>query len=105
MRMVLAHHVADDAGRLAVRLVRRVACLVHAVQDAPVHRLQPVAGVRQRARHDHAHGVIEVRAAHFHFQRDRLHVAVRADRLRRVVVYVAQINPACCLGLLGSIAD
>ncbi len=67
VRVVFTHHVADDAGRFAVGLVRGVAGLVHPVQDAPVHRLQPVAGVRQRARHDHAHGVIEVGAAHFVF--------------------------------------
>ena len=29
-----------------------------------MHRLQPVARIRQRARHDHAHGVIEIGALH-----------------------------------------
>ena len=67
MRVILTHDVADHAGRLAIGLIRRVAGLVHAVQDASMHRLQPVAGVRQRARHDHAHGVIEVGAAHLLF--------------------------------------
>jgi hypothetical protein len=37
-----------------------VAVLVHRIEDAPMHRLEPVARVGQRARHDHAHGVIEV---------------------------------------------
>ena len=60
VRMVFADHVADDAGRLAVRLVPLVAVLVHRVEDAPMHRLEPVARIRQRPRHDHAHGVIEV---------------------------------------------
>ena len=29
-----------------------------------MHRLQAVARIGQRARHDHAHGVIEIRALH-----------------------------------------
>ena len=78
VRVVFAHDVADDAGGFAIGLVGRVAGLVHAEQDAPVHRLQPVARVRQRARHDHAHRVIEVGAAHLLFERDRLHVVRRA---------------------------
>ena len=46
VRVVLAHHVADGGGRLLVRPVRLQAGLVHPVEDAPVHRLQPVAHVR-----------------------------------------------------------
>ena len=38
--------------------------LVHREQDAPVDGLEPVAGVRQGAGDDHAHGVVEVGAAH-----------------------------------------
>ena len=64
VRMVFAHHVADHARRLHVFLVGRVALLVHRVEDAPVHRLEAVAHVGQRARHDHAHRVIEIRALH-----------------------------------------
>ena len=60
MRMELAHYVADDARRLAEGLVPAVAAFAHGVEDAPVHRLQPVAHIRQRARHDHAHRVIEI---------------------------------------------
>ena len=60
VRMIFADDVADDARRFAIRLVPLVAVLVHRIEDAPMHRLEPVARVRQRARHDHAHGVIEV---------------------------------------------
>ena len=79
VRMVLTHDVADNARRFAVGLVGGVAGLMHSEQDAPMHRLQPIAGIRQRARDDHAHGVIEVRAAHLVFQhhRDRNAVGVR----------------------------
>ena len=69
VRVVFAHHVADDARRLHVLLVGRVPLLVHRVEDAPVHRLEAVARVGQRARHDHAHGVIEIGA--LHLVRDR----------------------------------
>ncbi len=64
VRMIFTDHVADDARGLHVFLVRRVPLLVHRIQDAPMHRLQTVARIRQRARHDHAHGVIEVAALH-----------------------------------------
>ena len=64
VRMIFTDDVADHARGLHVLLVGRVALLVHRVQDAPVHRLQAVARIGQRARHDHAHGVIEVGAFH-----------------------------------------
>ena len=42
VRMVFSHHIADDARAFAIRLVWPVARFVHAEQDAPMHRLQPV---------------------------------------------------------------
>ena len=47
VRVVLAHHVADDARALA-RRPAVVAALAHGVEDAPMHRLEAVARVRQR---------------------------------------------------------
>ncbi|MNS71306.1 hypothetical protein D3C72_1046720 [compost metagenome] len=70
VRVVLTDHVADDTGRLLVRPVPVVVELVHRVQHAPVHRLEAVAGVGKRPADDHAHGVIEVAAAHFLFETD-----------------------------------
>ena len=64
VRMVFTDDVADGARRLVVRLVPLEAVLVHRVENAPMHGLQPVARIRQRPRHDHAHGVIEVGALH-----------------------------------------
>ena len=78
VRMVLADDVADDARRLAVRLVPVVAGLVHRVEDAPMDRLQPVAHVGQRAAHDHAHGVIEIAPPHLVGDRDRLELRTLA---------------------------
>ena len=71
VRMVFADHVADDARRFAVAAVPLVAVHLHRVEDAAMHRLQPVADIGQRARHDHAHRVIEVGALHLLFDRDR----------------------------------
>jgi hypothetical protein len=70
VRVVLADHVTDDARRLLVRPVPVVVELVHREQDAPVHRLEAVAGIGQGAPHDHAHRVIEVRAPHLLFKAD-----------------------------------
>jgi hypothetical protein len=65
--MVLADHVADDAGGFLVSLVPVVGQLVHGEEDAPVYRLESVAHVRQRPPLDHAHGVIEVGMPHLLF--------------------------------------
>jgi hypothetical protein len=60
VRVILAHHVADDAGALHELLVPAVPALLHAVEDPALHRLHPVAHVWQRAGGDHAEGVVQV---------------------------------------------
>ncbi len=62
--VVLAEHLADDAGGLLVSRVGADAHVVHGVEDAAVHGLEAIAGVGQGAGHDDAHGVVEVRLAH-----------------------------------------
>ena len=64
VRVVFAQHLADDTGALAVGGIRPQAHVIHGIEDAAVHRLQPVAGIGQRPRDDHAHGVIKIGAAH-----------------------------------------
>ena len=78
VRVVLAHHVADDARRTCVcwRSGRRPG-VEHPVEDPAVHRLQPVADVGQRARHDDRHRVVEERALHLLLDLDGLDVAQR----------------------------
>jgi hypothetical protein len=44
------------------------------MEDAAVHRLQPVAHVGQCAADDHAHGVIEIALPHLVGDRDRFEV-------------------------------
>ena len=78
VRMIFADHVTDDAGRLYVLFVWRMPLLIHRVQDSPMHWLEAVARVRQRARHDHAHGVIEVGA--FHLVEDGYGTNIRGRR-------------------------
>ena len=85
VRMVFADHVADDAGGFAVRLVPLVAVLVHRIEDAAMHRLEPVARIRQRARHDHAHGVIEVGALHLLGDGNRADIGGTAVCRREIV--------------------
>ena len=64
VRVVLAHHVADDGRALAIRRGGRQAHLAHGVEDAAMDRLEAVADVGQRPRHDDAHGVVEVARPH-----------------------------------------
>ena len=64
VRVILADNVADGTGRLHMRTVRRVAGLVHGVQDAAMDRLQAVAHVGQGAADDDAHGIFQERRSH-----------------------------------------
>ena len=82
MRMVLAHDFADDAGALARGLVRLQAHLLHGVENAPMHGLQSVAHVGQRAADDHRHRIVEIRPPHLLFNVDRLNVAAPGRRRR-----------------------
>ena len=74
VRMVVAGGVAADLRALAVAAIRREAQVVHRDQDAPLHGLQAVAHIGNRARHDHAHRVIEVRLLHLGLNFDRDHL-------------------------------
>jgi len=60
VRVVLAHHVAGDAGALLERAAGVEPHQPHAPQDAAVDRLQPVAQVGQRARGDRRQGIDQV---------------------------------------------
>ena len=71
MRVVLAHHVADDARGFLVGTPSRVSLLIHPVQDAAMDRLQAVANVGKRAADDDRHRVVEIRLAHLVFDVDR----------------------------------
>ena len=64
VRVMVAHHVADDVGRLHVRPAGPVAVRPHRVEDAAVHRLQAVAHIGKRARDDDVHRVAEEARAH-----------------------------------------
>jgi hypothetical protein len=68
--MEIAHHLADDLRALAVATRRPQTHGLHAVQDAAMRRLQPIARVGQRSSNDYAHGVIHVRPLHFVFDVD-----------------------------------
>ncbi len=70
--VVIAHRLGDRARRLSVAAVRTEPGVVHRVQHPAVHRLEPVAHLRQRAAHDHAHRVIDVAALHLLLNINRL---------------------------------
>jgi hypothetical protein len=60
MRVVAAHHVADDRGALAVLRVGGQALLPHRKEDAALYRLHPVPDVRERPSGNNRERVIEV---------------------------------------------
>ena len=71
VRVVVAHHVADDLRALPMLGVGGQVLLPHREEDAALHRLQPVADVRQRARGDDRQRVIEVSRLRGFVERDR----------------------------------
>ena len=64
VRVILAEHLADDPGALAVGLIGTHAEVVHRVQNAPLDRLEAVADIGQRAGDDHAHRIVEIGRLH-----------------------------------------
>ena len=74
VRMVLAHHFADDAGALARGASGSQPHLLHRVQNAAMHRLQSVANVRQSTADNHRQRIVEIRPLHLVFNVDGLHV-------------------------------
>ena len=64
VRVVIAGDVSGDLRRLAVRPVVVERKVVHGDENPALHRLQPVAHVGQRPRHDDAHRVVDVRGLH-----------------------------------------
>ncbi len=75
VRVVLAHHLADDGRALAEGAGGGQPHLPHRVQDPAVDGLQAVADVGQRAGDDDAHRVVEVRDAHLVLDADGSDVA------------------------------
>ena len=90
VRMVFAHHLADDARRLDVLLVPVEPKLIHRKENAAMHGLQAVAYVGQRAADDDAHRVVEIRALHLVRDVDRANVARLAASRFVVVASVGQ---------------
>ena len=95
VRVVLAHHLADDRGALAEGAGRRQAHLAHRVQDPAVDRLEAVADVRQRARDDDAHRVVEVRDAHLVLDADGSDVAQVVGHGRLLLIRSAAVRDGC----------
>ena len=62
--MIFTEHLTDDTSGLLVSRVGADAHVIHGIQNAPLDGFHAVARIRQGARHDDAHGVIEVRLLH-----------------------------------------
>ena len=89
MGVVFADDVADHAGGFAIGLVPVVAVLVHRKENAPVHWLEPVAGIGQSARNDHAHRIVEIGAFELVFDGNGIDAkARRRGRGRRSIAQI-----------------
>ena len=75
VRMEIAHHVADDLGGFLQRGAGIEPQKPHPVQNAAVHRLEPVARIGKRAMHDGRERVGEIALLERLAQRDLLDLA------------------------------
>ena len=82
--MEFTHDLADDAGGFDARGVGPNIQAAHAVEDAALYRLEAVAHIRQRARHQRGDRVAEVRAAQLLLDIDdkQAALAIRTDHWR-----------------------
>ncbi len=71
VRVILAEHLTDDTGGLAVRCAGAVAHVIHRVDDAALDGLHPVARVGQCPRDDNTHRVVQIGPAHLLVDADR----------------------------------
>jgi len=105
VRVILADHIADDARRFLVGLVILIAELAHCVQHAPVHGLEAVAHVGQRAADDHAHGVVEIRLSHLVFQVDRQDFARYFNHEQTLVFSLESLAQCPLAGPAGAVQE
>jgi hypothetical protein len=66
-----AQHLPDDPRAFLVRPRTGHTQFLHAIEHPTVHRLQPIAHVRQRPADDHRHRIIDVGGAHLVLDVDR----------------------------------
>ena len=67
VRMIVARGIAANLGALPIAAIGGQAEIVHRDENPALDGLQAIPHVRDGARHDHAHGVIEVRFFHLRF--------------------------------------
>ena len=98
--VILAHNVTNNTRRLTVRLVVFVSIFFHGKQNSAMNRFQSIAHIGQCAAHNYAHCVIEIRRAHFVFDRYRCYVRIGGPRRGRFNVSCQKILPSNFKGLM-----
>ena len=63
MRVIFPHHFAHRTGRFSIGLVMGIAGFMHGIKDAPMHWLQSIPQIRDRAAHNNTHCIVKVRRA------------------------------------------
>ena len=88
VRMIPAQHVAHAGRGFLKRLVRRQVVLIHGVENTPVHGLETVAHIGQRAADNDRHRVVDVRAFHL---MDKLRLHDGLLREQNVLVFMMKL--------------
>ena len=88
VRVELTHHFTHDTGALLGLAAKTQAHVVHAEQDAALHGLETVAGVREGTGHNHRHGIVDVRRAHLMVNFHLLDVAGSGHFFQLILLFV-----------------
>jgi len=64
MRVVFTHDVADRAGRFSIGFIVGIVGLMHRIKNAAMHRFEAITQIRDGARNDHAHRIVEIARLH-----------------------------------------
>ena len=87
MRMILAQHLTDDTGGFLVGRAGAHPHIVHGIENPALHGLETVARIGQRARNDHAHGIVKIRPAHLFIDADRTDNSKRTQGIFDLVIH------------------
>ena len=101
VRVVLAHHLANDPGALARRPIRPQPLFAHGVEDAPLHRLESVPDVGQGAPDDDRHRIVEIRLAHLVLNVNRADVPIQVVGTAQDTLGIVRMvfrHSTCCGG-------
>ena len=76
VRMEFTQHFAHNTSGFLIRGIGTDTQFMHGIQNTPMDRFQPIAGIWKGARYNHAHGIIQIRLPHLGININLLDISV-----------------------------